>query len=83
MNKLNSIQPIHSEETNIINKINRYMELKELVSEYESIKRSLKKHFEGKYESQLGGYLITGKEVIRKSYVVDECIYWDMRIKKV
>jgi len=70
-------------DTILENKIRRYLQLKDMMSEYESIKKELKSTFEGLEEWTVGQYKITGKEVNRKEYTVPACTYWDMRIKEI
>lgn len=61
-------------------KLARYMELKELQSEYNKLKKELAEEFKGKSEVWVGDYKVTGKEVQRKGYEVNAFSYWDWSV---
>lgn len=64
-------------------KLQRYLELQERVKEYEILRKELKTLFTDIEETQVGPFKITGKIVVKKSFVMPETIYWDMKIKKI
>mgnify|MGYP000234373733 CR=1 FL=1 len=66
----------------LIYMLERYEQLKPLIKEYDEIYNELKERFKEK-TVVIGNWLITGKWIERKGYVVPDTKYWKMEIKKI
>lgn len=64
-------------------KLDRREELKPLVSEYNALDKKVKKQIKDQPKILCGPYLITGKIVERKAYVVEAASYWKTNIKRL
>jgi len=71
------------EDPELLEKVDRWYELRELVKEYNRLDSELKEMLKGKDRILLGNYLITGKWVKRKAYEVPETEYWQMKIQRI
>ena len=72
-----------SEDLELIEKLERWWELKPLAEEFRNLDADLSKAFEGVDRMLIGDFLITGKWVERKAYTVPESRYWRKSIKKL
>jgi hypothetical protein len=72
--------PTSTIEIQLEEKLERYMELKTMASEFEALKKELKPAFEGTDEIKIGRFTVKGKYVSRKETVTPAYTYWDMRI---
>ncbi len=61
-------------------KLNHYLELKALNSEYNRLSKELKGLFENTPSVQVGKYTITGQLVYRDGYQVQAFSYWDWKV---
>jgi hypothetical protein len=61
--------------------ISRYLELKEAYQEYCRLGQSIRHAVKGKRCLKLPDYKVSGRWVLRKSYVVPEAKYWQMKIE--
>ena len=73
------------EDPELSKKLERWMELKPLVKEYEALDRELKKTLEGKDRMVVGDFLITGKWVERKMPPQPERVirFWQRKVVRV
>lgn len=62
-------------------KLARMFELKPFKKEHDTIDKDLKKEFNRLEKAMIGNYLITGKEIQRKSYEVKAGAYWKTDIQ--
>jgi CRISPR/Cas system-associated exonuclease Cas4 (RecB family) len=60
--------------------IDEWMALKPTVSEFKKLDDILKKKLTGTEKAIVGDYLITGKEIPRKGYTVEDTTYWQRKI---
>lgn len=80
---------VKREELQIINDfeieqmIARYFELKDLAKEYNSINDHLKEFCNGRDKLLVGDYLITGKPINKKEYIVKASTSWQKKIEKL
>jgi hypothetical protein len=63
--------------------IKRYRELRDAYQEYCRLGKLIKRAVQGKRRLLVGDYLVIGRWVIRKSYVVPESKYWHMKIEHI
>lgn len=68
---------------NLENKIARFLHLKNSVKEYEQLKKELKGFFEGVSDISTENYMVSGKWIEKKEFVMPAVKYWDMRIKEI
>jgi hypothetical protein len=73
--------PAPSIDSQIEAKIDRYMELKALNSEYNRLQKELKGLFENTPCVEVGKYSITGSLASRNGYTVESFSFWDMKIQ--
>lgn len=79
-----SIEIEPSQETNELeNKLSRFIELKELLGEYSSLRDELKRTFEGMEEVYVGSYKVTGKYIDMPEKLISGYEYWKMNIRKI
>lgn len=62
-------------------KLERYLFLQGLASEFKKLKEELKPAFEGTESITIGGFCVTGKYVTMPEKKIPSFTYWDMRIK--
>lgn len=71
------------DDEDLLEKLERREELAEARAEYEALDREIKKALEGKEKLSIGDFLITGKWIERKGYVVQDSRYWQSKITKL
>ncbi|HDD70670.1 MAG TPA: hypothetical protein ENF94_00755 [Candidatus Woesearchaeota archaeon] len=71
------------EDPELLEKLDRWYELKQLLKEYNELDKQIKEALKGKERVVLGSFLITGKWVKRKTYEVPETEYWQMKIQRI
>jgi len=57
--------------------------LREAAHEYEGVDKAVKAAVKGRTDLLVGDFLVTGKEITRKSYVVKEGSYWKAEIERL
>jgi len=72
-----------TEDPEMEEKLERWNELKPLVAESKALDRQFKKASEGQEKLIVGDFLITGKEVERKGYTIEDSIYWKKKIVRL
>lgn len=72
-----------TEDPEMEEKLERWEELKPLVAESNALDRQFKKAFAEREKLVIGDFLITGKEVHRKGYTVEESDYWLKKIVRL
>lgn len=72
-----------TEDPEMEEKLERWNELKPMVAESNALNRQFKKAFEGREKLVVGDFLITGKEVHKKGYTVEESDYWQKKIVRL
>lgn len=63
-------------------KLERFLVLKELASEFEKLKKELKPVFQGTEHIEIGTFEVTGDWRSQPEKTVKAFTYWDMRVKR-
>jgi hypothetical protein len=63
-------------------KLERFLVLQELASEYEKLKKELKPVFKGTPSIDIGGFEVTGSYVTMPPRSMPEVTYWNMKVKR-
>lgn len=80
---LNEGGVIFIDEEEAVANLNRMEELKPLKAEYDRLDKWKKERFKNINNVSIGPFLITGQEVERKGYVVDDGSYWKVKVQRI
>jgi len=80
---LNNDGIIFIDEPEVIEMLERLEELKPLHLEYNRLEKKKKERFKGLTNISIGPFLITGKEVSRSGYTVQDGSYWKVDVQRI
>ena len=66
-----------------VSMLERYEKLKPMKSEFEKLDKAISVRFSGIIEAVVGPFMISGKEVKRKGYVVEDSTYWQKKVSRL